>query len=170
MRFTLLPINIYGDSILKRKAKRVTQIDQRLCDLATNMAFTMEFYHGIGLAAPQVGVSRRIMVLGINQEQSKDLITLINPEIIEVEGEAIQEEGCLSFPQIKGEVKRAHRLILRGWDLQDKEVKMVATDLFARVIQHEIDHLNGTLFIDRVDNEQRERLLAKFKEARRRQK
>ncbi|MEW5766696.1 MAG: peptide deformylase [bacterium] len=166
----ILPINIYGDAILKRKAKAVTQIDQRLYDLAANMAFTMESYHGIGLAAPQVGVGRRIIVLGINQEQSKELITLVNPEIIEAEGEAVQEEGCLSLPKMKGEVKRAHRLILKGWDLQNKEVKMVATDLFARVIQHEIDHLNGTLFIDRMDKEQRNFLLTQFKEARRRKK
>ncbi|MDI6791333.1 MAG: peptide deformylase [bacterium] len=166
----ILPIKIYGDFILNKKAKPVTLIDQRLCDLAANMASTMETYQGIGLAAPQVGVGRRIIVLGVNQEQSKELIALINPEIIESEGEAVAEEGCLSLPQIKGEVRRAHRLLLRGWDLQGKEVEMGATDLFARVIQHEIDHLNGTLFIDRLDKGQKTHLLAQFKEAHRRRK
>jgi peptide deformylase len=106
---------------------------------------------GVGLAAPQVGVSERLIVLDVrNKEGTTGLITLINPEIIEAEGRVVEEEGCLSLPGITENVARAERVLVRGHDLEEREREIEAEGLLAVALQHEIDHLEGILFIDRV--------------------
>jgi peptide deformylase len=115
------------------------------------MAETMYAAPGVGLAAPQVGVSERLIVLDVrNREGTKGLITLINPEIIEAEGQVVEEEGCLSLPWITENVPRAERVLVRGHDLDEREREIEAEGLLAVALQHEIDHLEGILFIDRI--------------------
>jgi peptide deformylase len=115
------------------------------------MAETMYAAPGVGLAAPQVGVSERLIVLDVrNKEGATGLITLINPEIIEAEGRVVEEEGCLSLPGITENVARAERVLVRGHDLEEREREIEAEGLLAVALQHEIDHLEGILFIDRL--------------------
>ena len=115
------------------------------------MAETMYAAPGVGLAAPQVGVSERLIVVDVrNTEGTEGLITLINPEIIEVEGRVVEEEGCLSLPGITENVSRAERVVVRGHDLNEQEQEIEAAGLLAVALQHEIDHLEGILFIDRI--------------------
>jgi peptide deformylase len=161
-----LQLKYYPADVLKQKAKKISRFDASVRKLAADMLDTMYQSNGCGLAAPQVGVSKRIMVIDIsrrddeesdlaeNQEQeqkpSKPFI-FINPEIIEKEGELTGLEGCLSFPGVFFEVKRANRVVVRYQNLAGKEQKMEAEgDLLCRAIQHEIDHLNGELFIDKA--------------------
>ncbi len=115
------------------------------------MTETMYAAPGVGLAAPQVGVSERLIVLDVrNREGTTGLITLINPEIIEEEGRVVEEEGCLSLPGITENVVRAERVLVRGHDLDEREQEIEAEGLLAVALQHEIDHLEGILFIDRI--------------------
>jgi peptide deformylase len=119
--------------------------------LAEDMTETMYAAPGVGLAAPQVGVSERLIVLDVrNREGTTGLITLINPEIIEAEGRVVEEEGCLSLPGITENVVRAERVLVRGHDLDEREQEIEAEGLLAVALQHEIDHLEGILFIDRI--------------------
>ena len=144
-------IVVYPDPILLAKAKEVEKIDDRLVCLAEDMAETMYAAPGVGLAAPQVGVSERLIVVDVRHSEGEaELVTLINPEILEVEGEVINEEGCLSLPGIKENVARAHRVLVRGYDLSEAEKEIETEGLLALALQHEIDHLEGILFIDRI--------------------
>ena len=119
--------------------------------MAEDMAETMYAAPGVGLAAPQVGVSERLIVLDVrNKEGTTGLITLINPEIIEAEGRVVEEEGCLSLPGPTENVARAERVLVRGHDLDEREQEIEAGGLLAVALQHEIDHLEGILFIDRI--------------------
>lgn len=140
-----LAIRIYGDPILRQKATPVKEIDRRVRRLVKYMEEAMDKANGIGLAAPQVGVSERIIIVKL-----KSPIVLINPVITYMEGEEISEEGCLSVPNVVGDVSRATRVIVRGLDLTGKEIELEARNLSARAFQHEIDHLDGILFIDRA--------------------
>ena len=122
-----------------------------MVDLAEDMAETMYAAPGVGLAAPQVGVSERLIVLDVrNREGTKRLITLINPVIIEAEGRVVEEEGCLSLPGITENVPRAERVLVKGHDLDEREQEIEAEGILAVALQHEIDHLEGILFIDRI--------------------
>ena len=119
--------------------------------MAEDMAETMYAAPGVGLAAPQVGVSERLIVLDVrNREGTKGLITLINPVIIEAEGRVVEEEGCLSLPGITENVPRAERVLVKGHDLDEREQEIEAEGILAVALQHEIDHLEGILFIDRI--------------------
>jgi peptide deformylase len=130
---------------------KIENIDGRVVDLAEDMTETMYAAPGVGLAAPQVGVSERLIVLDVrNREGTKGLITLINPEIIEAEGRVVGEEGCLSIPGISESVPRAERVLVRGHDLNERGREIEAEGLLAVALQHEIDHLEGILFIDRI--------------------
>lgn len=140
-----LAIRVYGDPVLRQKAIPIKEIDRRVRRLARYMEEAMDKANGIGLAAPQVGVSERIIIVKI-----KSPIVLINPVITYMEGEEIGEEGCLSIPNVVGEVSRATKVIVRGLDLNGREIEVEAKDLSARAFQHEIDHLDGILFIDRA--------------------
>jgi peptide deformylase len=144
-------IRVYPDPILQVKAAEIENIDGRVVDLAEDMAETMYAAPGVGLAAPQVGVSERLIVLDVRHtEGAKELITLINPEIIEAEGRVVEEEGCLSLPGISENVPRAAKVLVRGHDLNEREQEIEAEGLLAVALQHEIDHLEGILFIDRI--------------------
>jgi peptide deformylase len=144
-------IRCYPDPILQVKAAEIETIDGRVAHLAGEMAETMYAAPGVGLAAPQVGVSERLIVLDCRHPEGvKELITLINPEIIEAEGRVVEEEGCLSLPGIRENVTRAARVLVRGHDLNEREQEIEAEGLLAVALQHEIDHLEGILFIDRI--------------------
>ena len=152
----LLKLRYYPDPVLKQKAKKITMIDSSVRKLAQDMLDTMYDSDGVGLAAPQVGVSKRLMVIDVSGEDDPPKpIVFINPEIIEAEGEGelAGQEGCLSFPDVFFEVKRAKRVIVRFQDLRGKVLKLTAEgNLLCRAIQHEIDHLDGELFIDKASS------------------
>ena len=135
---------LYPDEALRKKAHPVAQIDGQLNDLISAMAAIMYRYNGIGLAAPQVGYLHRVILADVGD----GLLTLINPEILQSEGADYKEEGCLSLPEIKVGVRRKETILVRGIDRHGKEKELQLTGLKARVIQHEIDHLNGKLIID----------------------
>lgn len=143
----MLEIVEYGNPVLRERARPVKQVTVRIRVLAERMLKTMKETNGIGLAAPQVGVSRRILVASLDH---RDYV-LINPEIVSMEGQQVDIEGCLSFPSLQGEVSRAQRIVVRALDRYGKPFETAAEGLLARVFQHEYDHLNGVLFIDRVD-------------------
>lgn len=147
-----LRLRYYPDEVLKQKAKKISTFDSSVRKLAQDMLETMYDSDGVGLAAPQVGVSKRIMVIDVTGEDDpKKPIVFINPVILSKEGELVGLEGCLSFPGVYFEVKRAHRIIVRYQNLSGKEVKLEAQgDLLCRAIQHEIDHLDGELFFDKA--------------------
>ncbi len=141
----------YGHPVLEKMAEPVSEIDDEILDLARDMVLTMHAAPGIGLAAPQVNASRRVITVDLSVgENPDDLIILVNPEFIETEGEGVSEEGCLSVPGIHENVKRPARVRLRGLDLKGKERVIEATGQLARVFCHEIDHINGRLFIERL--------------------
>ncbi|MDF2840997.1 MAG: def [Clostridia bacterium] len=134
------------DDILRKISKKVEVIDERILTLLEDMKETMYDADGVGLAAPQVGVLRRVAVVDIGE----GLIELINPVIVFEGGEAIDEEGCLSLPGINGAVCRPKKVIVRAQDRYGKTFEITATDLLARAFCHEIDHLNGILFTDKI--------------------
>lgn len=142
-----LQIRKNGDPVLRTKTKKIDEITEKINDLIDNMFETMSSEDGIGLAAPQVGILKRIAVVDI-QEDNK--IVLINPEIIEEEGKAVMEEGCLSIPGETGDVIRAEKIKVKTLDRDGNEIEFKAEGLEARAIQHEIDHLDGILFLDKV--------------------
>ena len=155
---TVLRIHTYPDGFLKRTAKPVGNIDGKLQDLIDRMAQTMYEAPGVGLASIQVGVDKSILVYDIApRNEVRDLHVLINPKIISSEGEILSEdEGCLSVPDYRADVKRAESILLEGVDRDGNPLRFDAEGLLAIVLQHEIDHLNGTLFIDRISKLKRE--------------
>lgn len=144
-------ILIIGDPILARKSEPVSEITEDLVRLAADMVETVHAAPGVGLAAPQVGVNKRLIVVDVSVGEDKDAVhVLINPEIVAKEGEAVCEEGCLSVPDIKEKVTRPYRVVARALDLQGRTVEVEGEDLLARALCHEIDHLDGILFVDRL--------------------
>lgn len=143
----ILPIYQFPDSVLRLTAKPIETVDDSIKMLAQNMLETMYEAPGIGLAAPQVGVSKRLIVVDVSEDKSEPLI-FINPEIIASSGSAECKEGCLSVPDIYEMVTRPSHIRLKALDQQGTPIEIVADDLLAVCIQHEIDHLNGKLFID----------------------
>lgn len=139
-------IRKYGDAILRKKSKPVEVFDDRLATLLDDMAETMVAANGVGLAAPQVGVLRRVVVV----DTGDGLVELVNPEIIGTQGEVVDVEGCLSIPEVAGEVARPKRVKVRAYDRHGKMFEIEGEDLLARAFCHEIDHLEGTLFVDKV--------------------
>ncbi len=152
---SVLKLRIYPDPVLKQKARKITIIDGSVRKLAQDMLDTMYKSDGVGLAAPQVGVSKRIMVIDVSsEEEPAKPIVFINPEILEKDGEMIGQEGCLSFPDVFFEVKRASKVVVRFQNLKGQTLKLTAEgNLLSRAIQHEIDHLDGKLFIEKATNE-----------------
>ena len=149
---TVLDILTYPDRFLKKKTAPVENIDGALQSVFDNMATTMYEAPGVGLAAPQVGVGQSFIVYDIApREDGRDLHVLVNPKIVTSEGEIISEnEGCLSVPDFRADVKRAERILVEGVDRDGNPLRFEADGLLAIVIQHELDHLNGTLFIDHI--------------------
>jgi len=149
-----LKIYKYGDDILREKASEIKNIDGTVAELIKNMTATLHHtYNAIGLAAPQVGESLQLSVIDLSMGQNpEDQVLLLNPEILEMEGREPGEEGCLSFPGISVSINRATRIFLKNHDIDGNEIRREIEGFMARVIQHEIDHLNGTLIIDRVSS------------------
>lgn len=135
-----------GDPILRIKANRVTKFNASIEKLLTNMADTMYDAEGVGLAAPQIGVSKRVIVIDVGE----GLLELINPELVGQEGEEQAQEGCLSIPEIQGAVSRASWVKVRAQDRAGQEILIEGEGLLARALQHEMDHLEGVLFVDKV--------------------
>jgi len=144
-------IILYGHPILRKKALKINNITGEIKEIAENMIYAMHTAPGIGLAAPQINESIRLITVDLSVGENKeDLIVLVNPKIISQEGQDLLEEGCLSIPGINEKVSRSFRIDCVGYDLNQKEKRMEAEGLLARVILHEIDHLNGKLFIDHL--------------------
>ena len=151
----MLSIRTYGDPVLKQPTKDVEEIDGRLARLVGDMIETMREAPGVGLAANQVGVRRRLFVYDIGDGPQ----VVINPRITETSGEWTFEEGCLSVPGLSCTIVRPNRVHLSGLDLDGKELSIEAEEYQARVFQHEVDHLDGTLLIERLDEDQRREAL-----------
>jgi len=163
---SLRKIVIYPADALKEKASDVSEIDGAVVKLAEDMAETMYAAPGIGLAAPQVGESKRIIVLDvpIDDDRTTGLIKLANPVLVESEGEVEHEEGCLSLPGLYEVVRRKAKVLVKGIDLStEREVEIEADGLFAIALQHEIDHLDGVLFIDRLSPMKRKFALKRYR-------
>jgi peptide deformylase len=153
----ILEIKTFPDEVLRKKSTPVETVDDNIKELLDNMAETMYNAPGIGLAAPQVGVNKRVIVIDITgPEEKSGLMKIVNPEILEMDGEVVGEEGCLSVPEEYAEVKRAEKIKVKFLDENSVEHIIEADGLLARAFQHEIDHLDGVLFIDKISPLKRE--------------
>ena len=162
---TQLKIVTYPDTFLKKPTRPVENIDGKLMDAVGNMGETMYAAPGIGLAAIQVGIDQSFLVYDILPgDEKRQLSVLVNPRIVENEGEIVSEnEGCLSVPDYRADVKRYASIIVEGYDVNEKPVRIEAHDLLSIVLQHEIDHLQGRLFIDRISSLKRQIYKRKIK-------
>ncbi len=166
----VLPIYTYDQTVLRKKAKPVRKTDEELVRFAADMFETMHNANGIGLAANQVGSLRRVIVIDVSElEETKGVkpLVLVNPEVVQGEGAVVMEEGCLSIPEIKEEVERPETVSVRYQDLDLRECTLDASGILARVVQHEIDHLNGVLFIDHLSALKRKMLRGRLNKIRR---
>ncbi|NFA61117.1 peptide deformylase [Clostridium sporogenes] len=141
-------IRKYGDDLLRKKSRKIEKIDDRILTLLEDMAETMYSADGVGLAAPQVGILKRVVVIDVGE----GLIKLINPEIIETEGNETDVEGCLSVPGEQGEVERPYKVKVKALNEKGEEIVLEGEGFLARAFCHEIDHLDGILFVDKVIN------------------
>ena len=141
-----LTIKLYGDQVLRRKSQEVKEINEEIGKLIDNMARLMHRNKGLGLAAPQVGILKRVIVADVGD----GLTSLVNPRIVWRQGRHIMSEGCLSVPGISLEIKRSQEVIVEGLNRDGEKIQLGAVGLLARVLQHEIDHLDGILIVDRV--------------------
>jgi peptide deformylase len=164
----VLPIVKYPDPVLQRPAQPVTEFNSELKTLVDDMFESMYAAEGIGLAGPQVGVSKRLTVIDLSfKKKPEDKIVLINPEIILREGKQFEDEGCLSLPEIREKVSRAAKVVVRAQDAEGKWFEKDAETLLSRCIQHEIDHLDGVLFIFRISMLKRDLALRKIRKLQR---
>lgn len=162
---TIYNIYKYGDSILREKAEVVKDINDEIRQIASNMFQTMWSYDGIGLAANQVGIAQRIIVIDVSHYLTDFIPTaLINPEIIETDGEIVMEEGCLSVPGIYEEIKRPEKIKVKFLTVEGETQVLECNGILSRAIQHEIDHLNGILFPDLLTSVKRKMLSGKLKD------
>ena len=153
----LLEIVLEGDPRLRQKATRIRAVDASLRRLAADMRETMLEAPGVGLAAPQVGITRRLIVVhvpaGYNDEDGPELdLALVNPEIVKAQGRVVGQEGCLSIPGWVADVPRHEAITVKAMDLDNRDVRLKLRGFHARVVQHEIDHLDGVLFVDRIED------------------
>ena len=154
-----LPLHLLGSPVLRQHSTEVKAVDEEVRRLADDMLETMDAAKGLGLAANQVGVARRIAVVDVDG----DRFVMINPRILESEGRATAEEGCLSIPEVYADVTRPDRVVLEALDLDGNVYRKDASGLKARAIQHEIDHLDGILFLDHLSLIKRQMLMAKWR-------
>ena len=145
----VIPIHALPHPVLRQKAKRVRNIDSSIKKLIEDMRETMHSTGGVGLAAPQIGVPLRVIVIGIPEQED---IALINPQVVRRKGERLVNEGCLSVPGYVGEVKRAESVTAKGRNQDGKEIRIKADELLAQALEHEIDHINGILYIDQLES------------------
>jgi peptide deformylase len=154
-------IRLFGDPVLKQRAPAVTDIDGALVQLTTDMVDTMRAAPGLGLAAPQVGVQKRLFVYQLDEDEGPKAI--VNPVITESRGEWEYEEGCLSVPGLYFPIVRPKEVHLTGYDLDGNEISIEADELAARLFQHELDHLDGTLLLEYLDRDQRKAALRELR-------
>ena len=147
----IIPIRTLPDPVLRQKAKKIPGMDSSLRKLVDNMIDTMYEANGVGLAAPQIGVSLRLVVIRMPEDDAEEIV-LINPEVIKTSGEREVDERCLSVPGYSGKVKRACSVTVKAKDENWKEIRIKADDLLAQALEHEIDHLNGILYVDRLES------------------
>ncbi len=152
-------IRTYGDPVLKTKASEITDVDGKLVALAEEMVQVMYDAPGVGLAAPQIGVQKQLLVWDIGDGPA----SIINPTIKESAGEWVYDEGCLSIPGLSVEMLRPKQVLVHGWDLDGNEVEFEADELMSRMFQHEVDHLQGVLMFDRMTPEQRKEALREYR-------
>ncbi len=145
----VLPMVDYTNPVLRQKAKRVSNIDGAIAQLIDDMVETMHEVEGVGLAAPQVGVPLRIAVIELPDEET---IVLVNPKIVKRSGERQIEEGCLSVPGYRGEIQRSEKVTVKGLDRFGREIRIKGEGLLAQALEHELDHLDGTLYIDHLES------------------
>ena len=158
------PIQLWGAELLEKPAQPVRNVTDAEIKLVQDMIETMYKAPGVGLAAPQVGASQRIMVTDASGGEKKDhLFTILNPEIVVAEGEQFEEEGCLSIPGFSANVVRPKKVVLRGLDLNGKEIVMEGSDLLARAFCHEMDHLDGKFFLDHLSFIKRDMIKRRIK-------
>jgi len=153
----ILDIVLEGDARLRQKATRIRHVDDALRRLAADMHETMLAAPGVGLAAPQIGITRRLIVVHVPENYDDDdepamTLALVNPEIVKSQGHIVGHEGCLSIPGWIGDVPRADAITVKAIDLDSKPVRLKLKNFAARVLQHEIDHLDGILFVDRIED------------------
>lgn len=160
---SLRPIHLLGSPVLRQRATEVSDVDDDVRDLVRDLFDTMHADSGIGLAANQVGVARRVAVVHTDED---DPVVLIDPVILEREGKVRGEEGCLSIPDIFADVDRSGRIVVETTTVDGERTQVEATDLLARVIQHEIDHLDGILFLDHLSPLKRRMLMQKWRRLR----
>ncbi len=156
-----LQLRYYGDAVLRKRAEAVLEVTEAEYQLAEQMLETLYATgNGIGLAATQVGILKRLIIVDIGEadDETYEPLVLFNPELMGFDGEIVAEEGCLSIPDVTAEVKRPEIIVVEGIDVQNEAVRIEADGLLARVLQHEIDHLNGVLFIDRISGLKRQLL------------
>jgi peptide deformylase len=154
----------YPDPVLAKRGEDVTEFGEELKTLADDMFESMYAAQGIGLAAPQIGLSKRITVIDVSfKKEPADKLVLVNPEIIEREGKQFEEEGCLSLPEIREKVHRAAKVKVRAQNVQGEWFEVEGEELLSRALQHEIDHLDGVLFIDRLSRLKRDLVHRKIK-------
>lgn len=161
---SILKLRKYGDPVLRKRAEEIQSIDGQVKHLASDMLVTLKSIGGIGLAGNQVGVAKRIFVIDRTHiDGEEEPITLINPELVESTGSQVIEEGCLSAPGIYEDVTRAQKVKVRGLDLDGNKVEIDGEGLLSRALLHEIDHLNGVLFIDHLSTIKRKLLGKKLR-------
>lgn len=160
----IYPIVKYGQAVLEKSAGQVTTFDGSLEKLVADMFETMYAAHGVGLAAPQIGISKRLCVIDVSSgESAGDRIVLANPVVVSTDGKQTDEEGCLSLPSFRAPTSRPMRATVRGQDIQGKEITLDGEGLLARAFCHEIDHLNGVLFIQHLSMLKRDSIRRKVK-------
>ena len=160
----IYPIVKYGDPVLEKPAEAITEFKDELQKLVDDMFESMYAAHGVGLAAPQIGISKRIVVIDINfKEDPKDKLVLVNPEIIRMEGRQRGSEGCLSLPEFREDVTRPNVVTVRAQDLRGKWFETTGEELLARALMHETEHLQGKLYISHVSRLKRDMIKRKIK-------
>ena len=160
----IYPIVKFGDPVLEKPAAPISVFDDELRKLAEDMFESMYAAHGVGLAAPQIGISRRIAVIDVTFKEDPDAkIVLVNPEIVHTEGRITSNEGCLSLPDFRENVTRARKVTARAQDLHGKQIEVSGEDLLARALLHETDHLNGRLYISHISALKRDMMRRKIR-------
>ena len=154
-------IRVFGDPVLRQRAAEVDDIDGTLARLADDMLVTMYEAPGLGLAAPQVGVQKRLFVYDLQDDTGPQVI--VNPTIVEARGEWLHEEGCLSVPGLAFEIVRPKEVHVTGWDIDGRQLSIDGDEMLARLLQHEIDHLDGILLLERLDPDQRKQALRELR-------
>ena len=151
---SVLPIRLYGDPVLHRQAEEIDQFDSEISDLTADMIETAQVDVGVGLAGPQVGEGRRLIIVS-NLDEEGTFHAYVNPVILDRGGTEVEEEGCLSVPDVRSKVDRSSWVKVQAYDLSGNRLELEATGLQARIFQHEIDHLDGILFIQRIPRAKR---------------